>query len=82
LKIKAKEMCRLKNGNILVMISLIGCRGQKFELMKQELRGKLMFFHEAPQTDIECSYHPKENSVELGGAEKETDRTLYLILDK
>ena len=37
MKIKAKEMCRLKNGNILVMISLIGCRGDKFSQPAQHL---------------------------------------------
>jgi hypothetical protein len=80
MRIDNRDIFPLKNGCLFVVLTVFGCKGERLSLAEQGISRKLVFFHEAPKTNIQCSYFPAENELELGGAEMETERTLYLIV--
>jgi len=80
MRIENKELFPLKNGCLFVILTIFGKRGERISLAKQGISRKLVFFHEAPKTNVQCSYFPEQNELELGGAELETERTLYLVV--
>jgi hypothetical protein len=80
MKIENKELFPLKNGCLFVILAVVGKRGERLSLAEQGISRKLVFFHEAPKTDVQCSYFPEQNELELGGAEMEIQRTIYLVV--
>ena len=79
MQITGKTVYPLKNSNTFVVLEVKGRRGEQINLAEQGLNGLVIFFHEAPKSNINCSYLTGENAVELGGIERETERTIYLI---
>lgn len=81
LKILNKEFHPLKSGHTFVMLSVQGKRGEEINIATEGVSGKVIFYSEAPKTDLDCVYCADENTIELGGAEVETKRTLYLVVE-
>lgn len=80
LEVIEKSLHVLKKGNIFVVLEVKGKKGERINLAEQRIRGEVIFFHEAPKTMHNCVYFPDENIIELGGAEMETERTIYLVV--
>ena|SRR3989344_3704844 len=80
LKVIDKMSYQLKKGNMFVVLEVKGKKGEKINLVEQGVKGQVIFFHEAPKTMHNCVYFPDENVIELGGAEMETERTIYLVV--
>ncbi len=81
MKVIEKEFHKLKDNKVFALVALKGKRGDKLDLSSEGITGHVLFFHETPKTMRGCSYCEEENKIELGGLEKETDRTLYLVVD-
>jgi len=76
-----KEFNKLKDNKVFALVALRGKRGDKLDLSSEGINGRVLFFHETPKTMCDCSYCREENKIELGGSERETERTLYLVVD-
>ena len=79
-KVIDKMSYQLKKGNVFVVLEVKGKKGEKMNLVEQGIKGEVIFFHEAPKTMHNCVYFADENIIELGGAEMETERTIYLVV--
>ncbi|MBN2066905.1 MAG: hypothetical protein JW744_00375 [Candidatus Diapherotrites archaeon] len=82
MKILSKNLFPLKNGHLFAVLEVTGRKGERLSLAEQGISRPLIFFHEAPDSMVECSYFKEQKCIELGGAEQESERTLYLITDK
>lgn len=80
LELIEKSLHPLKKGNVFVVLEVKGRKGEKINLVEQGIKGEVIFFHEAPKTMHNCVYFADENVIELGGAEMETERTVYLVV--
>ena len=76
-----REFHSLKNGGLFAIITVRGQRKEQMDLAAEGITRKLVFFSEAPKTMHNCAYFKNENLIELGGAEMETERTLYLVVE-
>jgi len=81
LKVLNREFHQLKNSGLFVMLTVRGQRKEQIDLATEGITRKLVFFSEAPKTMHNCTYFEGENLIELGGAEMETERRLYLIAE-
>lgn len=81
MKILEKNFYPLKNGHLFAILEVRGKKGEKVDIVAEGVSNELIFFHEAPKTMHNCVYFADENIIELGGAEMETERTLYLIAE-
>ena len=81
MKILNKEFHPLKSGHTFAMLSVQGKRGEEINIAAEGVSGKVIFYSEVPKTDLNCAYCSEENTIELGGAEVETKRTLYLVVE-
>ena len=79
MKILNREFYPLKSGHTFAVLTLRGERGEEINIAKEGVSEEVIFFSEAPKTDNNCTYYPKENIIELGGIERESERTLFLI---
>lgn len=75
-----KSIQPLKKGNLFVVLEVKGKRGEEINLTEQGIKGQVIFFHEAPKTNRDCAYCAEESIITLGGAEMETERTIYLVV--
>ena len=82
MKVLNKQLHSLKSGHLFAVFEVLGKKEERLNLAEHGLMKPLLFFHEAPKTMNDCCYFAAENCIELGGAEFETKRTLYLIVDK
>jgi Holliday junction resolvase len=80
LEVIEKSLHVLKKGNVFVVLEVKGKRGEKISLAEQKISGEVIFFHESPKTMHNCVYFPDKKVIELGGAEMETERTIYLVV--
>jgi len=80
MKVLNKELFPLKNGNLFAMLEVQGRKGDKIKLLEEGISGRAIFYSEAPKTKYNCVNHPEEGEIELGGAEEESTRTVYLII--
>ena len=81
MEVVEKVLHQLKNGNTFAVIKVKGKRGEQFSLTDQGLLGQAIFFHEAPKSNVDCAYLSDKNVLELGGAEQERERNIYLIME-
>ena len=77
-----KDFFPLKTGHLFAVLTVSGQKGERINMLEHGISKPLIFFHEFPKTSFDCAYFQQENSLELGGAELETERTLYLITDR
>lgn len=80
MKVLNKQLFSLQNGAIFAMVEISGVRGDRVNLKDEGLNGEVVFYCEAPKTAHNCVNYPEEGEIELGGAEFETERTLYLVV--
>lgn len=81
MEILDKTFHQLKLGKTFAVIEVKGKKGEQFSLAEQGIKGEVIFFHELPKTMHNCVYFPGEKVIELGGAEMETERTIYIIVE-
>ncbi|MFH1391019.1 MAG: hypothetical protein ABIH20_01775 [Candidatus Diapherotrites archaeon] len=82
MKLLSKKLFPLKNGNLFAMLEVQGRQGDRIKLSEQGISGQVIFYSEAPKRKFNCVNCPNEGEIELGGSEKEGERTLYLIVGK
>lgn len=81
LKVLNRKFHALSSGHTFAILTLRGKKGEEVNIAEEGVSGEAIFFHEAPKTDYDCAYCKEENTITLGGAEMETERTLFLIID-
>lgn len=81
MKVLNREFHPLKNGSTFAILTVQGKRDEEVNIAAEGVSGKVIFYSEAPKTDINCAYCAEESIITLGGAEMETERTLYLVIE-
>ena len=81
MKLINKSLHQLKHNRVLAVLEIMGKNGERISLTEQGVLGRAIFFHELPRSNCDCSYVADDNSITLGGSERESERSIYLIME-